>query len=150
MAKHRGRIPRPPEERFWTKVDRSNPDGCWLWTATCYPNGYGQFRIGSQIDGTRRTVLAHRFAYEQLVGPIPEGLTLDHVETRGCISKACVNPAHLEPVMQVENVRRWAVLITYCPHGHPYDEANTRIRKNRVNGRCCRACDRDRHREQRG
>jgi len=59
--------------------------------------GYARFNIAPG-----QSVHAHRFAYEELVGPIPEGLDLDHL----CRNKTCVNPAHLEPVTRAENVRR--------------------------------------------
>lgn len=75
------------DERFWLKVDKRGPDDCWEWKAgRCL--GYGQFW------NNVRDMPAHRFAYEAVVGPIPEGLTLDHL----CRNKGCVNPAHLEPV----------------------------------------------------
>jgi len=90
---HRRRL--TPDERFWPKVDRGG--ACWLWTGALYVNGYGAFR---GPDG--RTIRAHRFAYERVVGPIPEGLDLDHL----CRVRACVNPAHLEPVTRAENLRR--------------------------------------------
>ena len=74
------------EERFWEKVDRSGgPDACWPWTASTCGGGYGQFRLAG------RPQLAHRVAYEQLVGPIPNGR---HVLHR-CDTPLCVNPAHL-------------------------------------------------------
>jgi hypothetical protein len=79
--------------RFWSKVDQG--EDCWRWTA-CTSNGYGRFSV------KRQPVLAHRFAYELLVGPIPEGLELDHL----CRNRWCVNPDHLEPVTHDENVRR--------------------------------------------
>lgn len=112
MALHAGSV-----ERFWAKVDKSGPGGCWLWTAWL-SGGYGRFRVGPRL------VYAHRLAYELLVGPIPEGLELDHVRARGCTSKACVNPAHLEPVTHRENVLRGdspsALLAraTHCGRGH--------------------------------
>lgn len=83
------------EERFWRKVDAPAEDACWLWTgAKCAK--YGAFGF----DG--RTYKAHRLAYEWLIGPIPDGLTLDHL----CMRHACVNPAHLEPVTLLENLHR--------------------------------------------
>lgn len=81
-------------ERFWSKV--AITPSCWLWMATRGPLGYGQFH-----DGTR-LVYAHRWAYEALVGPIPEGLVIDHL----CTTPPCVNPVHLEPVTQAVNVQR--------------------------------------------
>lgn len=90
---------RPLEERFWEKVEKMAPDGCWFWLASTR-NGYGQ--IGQWSKGT--IDYAHRVAYEMLVGPIPAGLVLDHI----CRNPSCVNPAHLEPVTQAENLRRGA------------------------------------------
>lgn len=84
-----------PEDRFWAKVDKCR-DGCWVWTAKGTPAGYGQFRV----DGV--DVYAHRFSYELHVGPIPDGLQIDHL----CRVTSCVNPAHLEPVTGAENLRR--------------------------------------------
>lgn len=95
----------PPETRFWRFVVRTEA-GCWLWTGhTSGTNSvYGDFRVGTRSTDPR--VKAHRYAYELLVGPIPDGLELDHVRERGCTSTLCVNPAHLEPVTHKENSRR--------------------------------------------
>lgn len=87
--------PRPTEDRFWEKVDGSGD--CWEWTGTRQTMGYGSFWVLGQ--GKR---LAHRVAYELLVGPIAEGRELDH----RCRNRICVNPDHLEPVSHRENVRR--------------------------------------------
>ena len=108
----------PVEERFWAKVQKT--EECWLWTASTI-RGYGQLHLTTQPK--KRMILAHRFAYELLVGPIPEGLELDHL----CRQPLCVNPAHLEPVMHGENVRRGlsGILTTHCPKGHPYSDENT-------------------------
>ena len=131
------------QERFWAKVDKNGPGGCWLWTASTLGGGYGQFRSRT----VRLSPYAHRIAYELLVGPVPTGLELDHL----CRVRHCVNPAHLEPVSHRENLRRGAsvsgrlwsgprpnTLITHCPKGHAYDETNTRHYRG---GRVCRACD---------
>lgn len=127
--------------RFWAKVSVDEATGCWAWTGAATrpgPDGYGQIRV----DG--RTILAHRFARQVLVGPTPEGLDLDHL----CRFRRCVNPAHLEPVTRAENARRGAAHGTYgragrarthCPHGHPYEGENLYV--NPTTGkRKCRTC----------
>lgn len=90
---------RPLAERFWPKVRLGADDECWLWQASCFTNGYGHIGEGG---GRGRTLLAHRVAYELLVGPIPEGTQLDHL----CREKKCVNPRHLEPVSGSVNLKR--------------------------------------------
>lgn len=102
---------------FWEKVDDSaGPEKCWLWTAHTSDGGYGRFTF----DG--HTTVAHRLAYEALVGAIPEGLVLDHL----CRVRNCVNPAHLEPVTTRENNLRafgWAGINARkvrCPKGYEY------------------------------
>lgn len=104
---HRGYVAKPPSERFWAKVDRTTgPDACWLWRGGLTHDGYGQFYLGRDAAGHDRAIVAHRFAYQDVVGAIPEGLDLDHVRERGCVSRACVNPSHLEPVTAADNRRR--------------------------------------------
>lgn len=94
------------EERFWAKVDKDGPNGCWLYLGALQGKGYGLISV------VAKDVKAHRFAYESVVGPIPDGLSLDHL----CRNPQCVNPAHLEPVTHLENVRRGDVLkLTPCP-----------------------------------
>src|SRR5215471_3586165 len=86
----------PLADRLWPKVNKT--EACWIWTASANNQGYGQ--IWHREDGKPR--LAHRLVYELLIGPVPEGLTLDHT----CRNPLCVNPAHLEPVTQRENIAR--------------------------------------------
>lgn len=81
------------EERFWAKVQKT--DGCWLWTGCCIKGSYGRFFVRRGL-----TVLAHRFAYELLVGPIPEGHLLDH---RPTCPRNCVRPDHVRPATQKQN-----------------------------------------------
>ena len=86
---------RPPIHRFLAKVRVTT--GCWSWTGCTQSRGYGVFAI------TRtHNMLAHRFAYEALVGPIPDGMTIDHL----CFNRRCVSPEHLEPVPLSINVKR--------------------------------------------
>jgi hypothetical protein len=115
-----------PEVRFWAKVEKRE-DGCWLWTRNCTSGGYGQFTNGGKKH------LAHRVAYEWLVGPIPPGLDLDHL----CRVRNCVNPGHLEPVTRRENVRRGEAGenrkdMTHCLRGHLFvirDDGSRRCRQ---------------------
>lgn len=125
-------------QRFEDKVAVAGADECWLWTAGCDPDGYGHFKLNG------KTVRAHRLAYELAVGPIPDGLQIDHVKKRGCRHKNCVNPRHLEPVTCRENLARGDTLNaanvakTHCPEGHKYTLENTYI--NPRGARVCRIC----------
>jgi len=131
------------DSRFTTKfriADEPHPligTRCWLWTAYTMPEGYGQCRLNGRVQ------LAHRIAYTKYIGPIPEGLHIDHL----CRVRNCVNPAHLEPVTPRENNLRGtgysarSASRTHCPRGHPYSGDNLRI--GSVDGkRYCRACSR--------
>lgn len=132
----------PAIERFHRHYIPEPNSGCWIWTAaTC---GGGSDRPTFRLSRPRRQVLAHRFSYETFVGPIPEGLTVDHQ----CNNKYCVNPDHLKAMTQLENGRRYTESITHCPQGHPYDEENTRIIKGYGGNegyrmRVCRICFRE-------
>lgn len=129
---------RDPLERFLERCAPPDENGCIRWLGAHMGAGYGKFSIG------RRQGPAHRFAWELLVGPIPDGHEVDHVAKRGCKHYDCVAIAHLEPVTGAENRRRQAEMVTHCPRGHAYDETNTKVYRG---GRYCRACDRERHRE---
>ena len=120
------------EERFWAKVDKT--PACWNWIGATTGLGYGNLRWKG------RNAKAHRVAYELLVGPIPQGLTIDHL----CRNRACVNPAHMESVTMRDNTLRGQTVTaanakkTHCPNNHPYDLLNTWIAKD--GSRHCRAC----------
>lgn len=124
----------PEAPRFWAKVNKT--DTCWLWTGDLHKDGYGNFWPDNRRDVRRRSVRAHRWAYEHLVGAIPDGLQIDHL----CRVRNCVNPDHLEAVTFAENVARGArASQTHCKNGHPFDAANTYWRKG--GGRGCRTCN---------
>lgn len=116
-------------------------EGCWEWLGA-HSCGYAAvWRHG-------RMRPAHRVVYELLVGPIPPGKQLDHL----CRNIGCVNPAHLEPVTQRENIARGRCWErnrskTHCPSGHPYDERNTGYRAN--GKRRCLTCHREQERKRR-
>lgn len=121
------------EERFWAKVRKT--ETCWLWEAGQQGKGYGSFKFNG------RHIQAHRFSYELVIGPIPNGLELDHL----CRTRLCVHPEHLEPVTHRENIRRGAqgiVMRPLCKRGHPLSEAQ--ILRNGT--RLCRPCQRERAR----
>lgn len=126
-------------KRIAARVEPEPMSGCWLWTGELH-RGYGTLELN------KRRWRAHRLVYELLVGPVPEGLELDHL----CRNKACVSPWHLEAVTHWENcerakearnagIRAVAATITHCPQGHEYTEATTYIRPS--NGwRSCKTC----------
>lgn len=123
-------------ERFWSKVNFLGKNGCWIWNGSTR-RGYGQFSFEHTIN-----TAAHRFAYEQLVGPIPEGLTIDHL----CKNRLCVNPTHLEVVTRGENTLRGDSPFsinarkTHCPKGHPLTEDNLCRSVLKIGKRSCRTC----------
>lgn len=114
-------------------------DGCWIWTGAKTGHGYGKILTFRSIR------VAHRVLYEALVGPVPDGMELDHL----CRTPACVRPDHLEPVTHSVNISR-AVSKTHCPQGHPYDSANTYLYE-RAGGvmRLCKRCQYDRNKQRR-
>ena len=125
-------MPSPHPQRFWEKVDKS--ESCWLWTGGLVKGGYGQYNL----EGRCRQ--AHRLAYELAVGPIPDGLVIDHL----CKNPRCVNPEHLEPVTRGENVLRGVgptaenARKSECKRGHPLTPEN--LAPSKQGWRVCRAC----------
>lgn len=119
-----------------------NADGdCWEWNGARDPAGYGQ------LTYRKRSWKAHRWVWTTLVGPIPEGLTIDHL----CRNPGCVNPDHLEPVTQQVNTLRGYGMggrharKTHCHRGHPFNDENTYVFPDgRRDCRTCRAASRRR------
>ena len=130
----RPRIVTSVADRLLRKVEIVE-SGCWEWRGYIKADGYGQV-----ADSDRKMRLAHRIAYREFVGPIPDGMTLDHL----CRVRHCVNPEHLEPVSQRENTLRGDTITarqaaqTHCKNGHELTPDNIYRRKN--GGRNCRAC----------
>ena len=116
-------------EAFWAKVAVADI-GCWYWQGAV-SGSYGNFR---------GETTAHRFAYEDRVGPIPEDLHIDHL----CGNRLCVRPDHLEAVTQAENNRRAARPHSSCHRGHPFTSENVYV--NSQGNRMCRTCSSARNR----
>lgn len=123
----------PARERLFSRLT-IDPSGCLLWTGAQASVGYGQIMIN------RRNEYVHRVMYRLFVGPIPDGMVLDHL----CRVPLCANPAHLEAVSQRTNVLRGGAPAalnaakTHCFRGHPFTPENTVTDGRR---RRCRACD---------
>jgi hypothetical protein len=119
---------RNTDATFWALV---HPTGfCWEWTGTIGPEGYAIYWLNGA------SVPVHRIAYANLIGPIPDGMQLDHL----CLTRHCVNPDHLEPVTPTENSRRANVHKmnrSHCANGHEWTEANTLPMRD---AKRCRQC----------
>ena len=133
--------------RFLKKVDQfTRIDRCWIWQASKFWQGYGQFGY----EG--KNWYAHRWSYTYFRGEIPSGLELDHT----CKIKSCVNPYHLDAVTQVGNMNRavqrkenYHSSQAYCKRGHKFTTENTYINKKSSGAiiRYCRMCKRERDRK---
>lgn len=125
---------------IWQRVRIDDAAGCWLWTGPL-SDGYARAWIGGS------DALLHRVVYGVLKAPIPDGLVIDHL----CRQRNCLNPEHLEPVTNRENLVRGSTLAaanvkkTHCPYGHAYD--NLRARPDGRFFRACKACERRRWHE---
>lgn len=115
---------------------------CHLFRGSQTWNGYGR------AAGNSLRILVHRYVWERDVGPIPEGMEIDHQ----CRNRLCCNPGHLRVVTHKVNATENSLSVgaknkvkTHCPAGHPYDEKNTRI--SRKGGRVCRACHKQQNHE---
>lgn len=128
--------PRPPFDRLMAEV--SKPDGetgCWF--SGLRPDSKGYAQVSDSSSGQVRMLRGHLVTYEEIVGPIPDGLELDHL----CRVRACINPSHMEPVTHRENTMRGesaatvAAARTHCPSGHEYTGVRDRNGK-----RYCPTC----------
>lgn len=131
-----------PVRRFWEKAEIT--ETCWIWHGCINDQGYAQIRV----DGKTRN--AAKFAFEQSRGQVPEGLVLDHL----CRVRHCVNPRHLEPVTNKENILRGIsppaqkARKTHCKRGHEFSLENTRhYDKRSPGGRTCFLCTQLRRKE---
>lgn len=125
--------------RFFSKIEQ-NENGCWVWQGAT--GGSGKHRYGT-LSNNGKLTLAHRLSYEHFIGPIPEGLNIDHL----CQNKLCVNPGHLEPVTQHTNLHRSPntlnaqnAALTHCKSGHLLSGDNVRFYRSQ---RVCRACKKE-------
>lgn len=130
---------------------------CWLWQGALNNRGYAVV-----ADGEGGSTLAHRAAWEEKSGPIPEGAQIDHACHNAdqncpggttCKHRCCINPLHLEAVTASQNMRR-AIRSrrprSHCPQGHEMTKENTIIyerRHGRIE-RICRECKLARQREE--
>ncbi len=118
-------------------IQETDPNDCILWTTSLDSDGYGRMTWHGE-----RFVKAHRVAWMEQVGPIPEGMVIDHL----CRTPCCVYVGHLEPVTERENLLRGNGIMaqrarqTECVNGHPFDAENTYLRP--TGGRACRECRR--------
>jgi hypothetical protein len=116
------------------RKSRIEPNGCWQWIGYIHKSGYGRVRAFGKKTSP------HKVAYEVFVGPIQKGIELDHL----CRNRACINPAHLEPVSKKENILRGISFSavnsrkTHCQNGHEFNEENTYKSHGR---RQCRKCN---------
>ena len=139
---HHGRTvmhPRHGKAFILSRIETIPESGCWVWSGRLTTPGYATYYLEGQYMNI------HRYAYELWKGPIPEGLTIDHL----CRVRCCVNPDHLEAVSHRENLLRGESPSarnhqkTHCFRGHLFDDVNTRF--NKRGSRDCRQCDRDDH-----
>lgn len=111
--------------------------GCWEWTGGyTNPAGYGTITIPGEPQK-----YAHRASYEIEVGPIPDGMTVDHI----CFNPPCIRPSHLQLLSLSANASRHMVsTLPTCVRGHVYDADTTYIRsRNGGRQRQCMACQRE-------
>jgi hypothetical protein len=150
MPSHSTTRPGPKPKPFWSYVNFNGPpwegSRCWIWTGGRRGRDHHLGRGYGVASWNGKQGPAHRRAYELVRGPIPEGLTTDHL----CRTTLCVNPFHLEPVTNKVNILRGESLAaknarkTHCIRGHPFDESNT---YSYPHGRHCKSCTLARNRK---
>lgn len=140
------------EKRILSRVSPEPNSGCWLWVGKVNYSGYATDNVPIG-NGKHKSPLIHRVSYEHFAGPIPHGLVLDHL----CRVRCCVNPRHLEPVTQSENLRRGVYTDhkgrqlfirkaaevgqkTHCVHGHEFTPENIYSPPSRPRERQCKQC----------
>lgn len=120
------------------------PGPCWVWTGSRFKQRGDYGAVGYE----RATWRVHRLTYTLLVGPIPDGLVLDHL----CRRRLCCNPAHLEPVTQAINLERGRTgrRKACCVNGHALVGENLFVRQRSGGERWeCRTCIRAHKRRRR-
>jgi hypothetical protein len=141
---------RTEAERFWSKVDKRGR--CWIWTASKDEKGYGLFHR-TRKNGKEIKIKAHKWAWEQENGSVPDDMVLDHII---CDNPSCVRPSHLALSSHAANILRSTRSVagvnarkTHCPQGHEYTTENTIMVTNGpgYRGRSCKTCRRNRRRE---
>lgn len=143
--------PLPSAESWWPRFVEKiavADNGCWRWTASIHPGGYGRFGIKNRVYP------AHRVAYQSMRGEIPNGLCIDHIchnldescpGAANCLHRRCVNPWHMETVTNTVNVLRGQSRMakharqTHCKNGHPFSGENLHRTSD---GRRCKTCSR--------
>jgi hypothetical protein len=119
----------PEPLRFMQYVDMgAGVDECWNWTRSCRPTGYGQFNSAGVNH------YPHRYMWEMMIGPIPAGMTIDHL----CWNKRCCNPKHMEVVTQSENSKRYWRTNPVRKRKHYVCQLDDCDRPHRSMGRCHR------------
>jgi hypothetical protein len=124
---------------FWKNIYPEPNSGCWLYAGWLDTDGYGVVSV------KKRKLIAHRYAYTQLLGPLLGWMHLDHT----CEIRCCVNPDHLDPVTTQENTRRskergrhTKKRATHCPDGHELTPENTYNHPHSGTRKRCRVCRR--------